>query len=352
MTHVAVVGAGILGAALADQLARRGAAVTLVDSRDPASGTSGASFAWLNANRKPPRAYHDLTARGMAEWRSLAAELGDPLWYKPVGSLAWGDLTDRVKRLRDWDYPVEEITAARAAELEPGLRLPAGAHVAHFPTEAYLHGAEAVEALVARARSHGAVLARTQGDVTLAEDGLRSPAGEHITADIYVSCAGWRTPALLGDGFPMVDPTAADSTAPCLVSHVPGRSPLSRVVIGPGIEMRPGSTSGLQLGGGLLDLDTPADKVDRLGEELVKQAATVLPDLTPDGAEHRVCVRPLPSDGLPVVGFYPAAAASTYAIVTHSGITLAPLLARLVADELLTGDPSAELAPYRPDRFS
>jgi glycine/D-amino acid oxidase-like deaminating enzyme len=40
----------------------------------------------------------------------------------------------------------------------------------------------------------------------------------------------------------------------------------------------------------------------------------------------------------------------TYLVVTHSGVTLGALLARLVADDLLHGR-GDDLAPYRPDRF-
>ena len=38
--------------------------------------------------------------------------------------------------------------------------------------------------------------------------------------------------------------------------------------------------------------------------------------------------------------------------MTHSGVTLAAHLSRLIAAELATGAPNAELAPYRPDRFA
>jgi len=39
-------------------------------------------------------------------------------------------------------------------------------------------------------------------------------------------------------------------------------------------------------------------------------------------------------------------------IATHSGVTLGPLLGRLLADEIVRGAPSAMLAPFRPDRFA
>ena len=37
--------------------------------------------------------------------------------------------------------------------------------------------------------------------------------------------------------------------------------------------------------------------------------------------------------------------------VTHSGITLGPLVGRLLAREMLTGEVDPLIAPFRPDRF-
>ncbi len=52
MTKVVVIGAGLLGSSVADELAGRGADVTVLDAGRPGSGTSGSSFAWVNAQHK------------------------------------------------------------------------------------------------------------------------------------------------------------------------------------------------------------------------------------------------------------------------------------------------------------
>jgi glycine/D-amino acid oxidase-like deaminating enzyme len=57
--------------------------------------------------------------------------------------------------------------------------------------------------------------------------------------------------------------------------------------------------------------------------------------------------RPMPADG-PVVGFL-TPDRSTYVAVAHSGVTLAPTLGRLIAQELTTGQPAPELRRCRPD---
>jgi glycine/D-amino acid oxidase-like deaminating enzyme len=53
---------------------------------------------------------------------------------------------------------------------------------------------------------------------------------------------------------------------------------------------------------------------------------------------------------LPIVGRLPDRP-WLYHVVTHSGVTLAPLLGRLVAHEILRDDEAALLDPYRPARF-
>ncbi len=370
MTHVAIIGAGIIGAATADRLSRAGARVTLVDAREPGNGASGTSLAWLNSNNKHPRGYHDLSVQGIEEWRRLAADLGDPSWYAPTGSIAWTGTDDgrtdqaaRVARLRDWGYPAAELTAAALARLEPELRLPPDAHVAHFPAEGFLHGGPAVRALVARAEAGNARLVTGSPVTAVDSDGtvvtaVRLADGRRITADAYVFCAGAATPPLLaglGVTVALEPGDAPRSPAPCLVGHVATRSGLiRRVVQSPELSMRPLPSPGLYLEAGdvnaAVDVHTGPAAIDGHAAELLRRAATIVPVL--DGrlpVTGRICVRPLPTDGKPIVGWLPTPA-NAYLIVTHSGMTLGALLGRLATAELL-GAPQSVLEPYRPTRF-
>ena len=43
---------------------------------------------------------------------------------------------------------------------------------------------------------------------------------------------------------------------------------------------------------------------------------------------------------------------NAWVIATHSGVTLGPLLGRLLSDEILGGVSHATLAPFRPERFA
>ena len=142
----AVIGAGVLGACVAVRLAEAGIRVTLLEQAQPGHAATRSSFAWLNANDKTPRAYHDLNHAGIRAWAALSASLSGVAWYRPVGNIEWAatgagraQLTARVRRLAGWGYPARLIDAAEAAGLEPSLRLPGPAcDFAWFPDEGYL----------------------------------------------------------------------------------------------------------------------------------------------------------------------------------------------------------------------
>ncbi len=91
-----------------------------------------------------------------------------------------------------------------------------------------------------------------------------------------------------------------------------------------------------------------------LWQGLLARAALHLPALSaPNIMAHavpRICVRPVPADGLPSVGALPGVRGA-YVAVTHSGITLGPLLADLLGEEMFTRVLAPVLAPYRPGRF-
>jgi D-hydroxyproline dehydrogenase subunit beta len=101
-----------------------------------------------------------------------------------------------------------------------------------------------------------------------------------------------------------------------------------------------------------VDLHTPEAELRRWADELLRRARRVVRGLDDAAvAGYRVCVRPMPADGRSIVGWLPGAE-GVYVAVTHSGVTLAAYLARLITAELLTGAAPAALAPYRPGRFT
>src|SRR5262245_54986841 len=72
--HAVVVGAGIIGASVAYHLAREGVSVDVLEARRPGSGTSSATFAYLNVVRSSGN-YAALRLRAIKYWDQLAAEI-------------------------------------------------------------------------------------------------------------------------------------------------------------------------------------------------------------------------------------------------------------------------------------
>src|SRR5437762_5959325 len=98
---IAIVGLGIVGASAAYAATRAGARVVALDAGIAGEGTSGTSFAWLNAVRKEPEAYHRLNADGMAAHRELARELGADAGHHAGGSLEWTEGDEHESELRE-----------------------------------------------------------------------------------------------------------------------------------------------------------------------------------------------------------------------------------------------------------
>ena len=368
-----VIGAGIMGASVAARLAASGHRVTLLDQDQPGRATSRWSFAWINSNDKAPRHYHDLNHAGIRAWAELAPDLDGEAWHRPVGHVELAadpdELAARVRRLTDWSYPARLITLQEAAQLEPSLHTPVpGTPAAWFPEEGYLLTEPLIDRLVASATASGAtVLTGEHGRViALAEGRVRTAIGAAIEADEIVCCAGRWTPvlaALLGSAsqVPLDLWDTPGSTAPGLVVRVGpvDRYGPSRVLHTWQLALRPHSGGLLHLEAedtsAAVDLHTSDAELRGLAAELLDRARRTVRGLEhATVVDYQVCVRPLPEDGQSIVGRLPGAE-WLYVAVTHSGVTLAAHLSRLIAadltSDLTTGTPPTDLAPYRPERF-
>lgn len=358
--QVVVIGAGVYGAAVAAELARRGARVTVVDAGAPGAGTSGATFSWTNSNGKQPRAYHDLNIAGMRAHRLLAREVPGCDWYHEGGNLAWGgddaereQLRHKVDSVLEYGYDAHWLTRAEVLRLEPDLdpaELPADG-IAWFPSEGWIEPARLIGHLLSTVdieRSwHDAVtgIHVSGGRVR----SVRLASGRRLRADAVVNCAGpaaAEVAALAGLELPM------DNTRGVLIYTSPVAVSVSRVVHAPRVHLRPDGGGRLLLHTHELDDATDGETVDQAAVEKVVEAGCALyPGIRAASVESvRVGVRPIPADGLPVLGRAPGLPNFHFA-VSHSGATLSLHAGALVAAEVLGEDRSGELAPFRFERF-
>lgn len=355
-----VVGAGIVGASVAYFLSERGASVILLDRCEAASGTTSTSFAWVNANNKTPRSYFDLNVAGMEEHVRLRDELGGS-WLHGTGNLisaaeaGRNDLERRVERLRSWGYSAEMVSVETAADLEPGVSF-SNSSVAHFPEETWADAPKLTRSLAERSRKNGAetrfgeaVKRIERGDGSLA---VRLEGGEAIEAEAVVNATGSKAAsvaAMVGRKLPL------DVFRGLLVRVESPEDPIHRLIHTPSVNLRPDGDGYI-----LLHHDSVDEKLtddfggieDPLCAELLERATRLVPALeNASVVEARFGLRPVPGDGYSCVGAVPNVP-GYFEAVTHSGVTLGPLVGGLLADEILDGDVHPLLAPYRPGRFS
>ena len=361
MLRIVVIGAGSVGANVAYRLAQRGACVTVLEAEAPGSGTSGASFAWVNAFSKTPRHYHDLNAASMDEHVALVQELGEGAWFRRDGALHWEEspeeqtaLRDTAERLEAWGYPVQAISPCAARELEPDLAIdPSVEEVIFAPTEGYVEMAPLIAALLAAARRHGARILpghRVSGVIRERDRvvGVTTEHGASFRADVVVNCAG---PAL-DDVVRLVGIEIPFDRVPGLLVYTnPVATTLKRVVYAPGLHFRPDGAGRIVLG--------QEDRAKTVGtgagswtpEQVLERAVRHLPVLAGARVEaSRVGIRPMPSDKKPMVGPLPGLD-GFYLVASHSAVTLGPLWGRIAATELLDGTLDPRLEPFRPARF-
>lgn len=98
------------------------------------------------------------------------------------------------------------------------------------------------------------------------------------------------------------------------------------------------------------DVTKPLDSIAEKAEETLRDLLYA-DELRVDQAG--LAYRPVPQDGLPVIGA--AGPAGLYVTVMHSGITLAAITAEIVAAEIEEGPRNNHLSDlvdlFRPDRF-
>ncbi|TDD80357.1 NAD(P)/FAD-dependent oxidoreductase [Actinomadura rubrisoli] len=366
--YVVVVGAGVYGAAVSASLARRGARVVVVDAGAPAGGTSGATFSWTNSCGKQPRPYHDLSVASMRAHQRLAAETPHGDWYHECGNLEWADgdaereeLRKKVDGVLEYGYQARWLDRAEALRLEPDIdpaELPAD-EIAFFPREGWIEPTRLIAHLLSSASSRGAELVRDDAVTGLDVSGgtvraVRLASGRRLSADAVVNCAGpqaARIAELAGLALPM------RNTRGVLLYTSPVAVSVSRVVHAPRVHLRPD-------GAGRLLLHTPeidgAARVSATGEISVEDSAVekvlaagraLYPGIRAATVESvRVGERPIPGDGLPVLG-RAAGLPNFHFAVSHSGATLSVHAGDLVAAEALGEDHGDTLAPFRFERF-
>jgi glycine oxidase len=365
-SDIIVVGAGIVGCAIAHELASRGASVEIVDDRPVGMGATQASAGvlapYIEARENSPLL--ELTVRSLdlfdAFVERVRADSGAAVAYRRTGTidiaaneaeLAGLRATADVLARRDVSASMLDAEAVRREEPQLGERAIGGLLI---DSHGFVGATELTRALAAAARRRGAQLversrvrrvSQLHGDMIVATD-----RGSLTTNAVVLAGGSW-SGAVAIDG--------VDGTLP--VRPVRGQllhlgwsgTPLRRVTWSSRCYLVPWEDGTLLVGATVEE----AGFDERTTVAGVSELLAAVNALAPGACRAsflsaRAGLRPATPDDLPVIGAS-AAMPNLFYATGHfrNGVLLAPLTARLVADAMLDKRIDPLLSAVTPSRF-
>jgi D-hydroxyproline dehydrogenase subunit beta len=370
--EVAVVGAGIVGAATAFELQARGVDVALLDRGAVSSGTTGLGEGNVLASDKDAGPELDLTVAGLEVYDELEERLGHTARIRRKGALivhreaaSWAAEPERLERLRTAGVEGRLIDPDELRAMEPELT-GAARGASFFPRDLQCDPRAIAQALAAGvARVHAGVAVESIAVEGGRVRGLRTSEGPLSCATVVVAAGAWSRELVEATGAPLpLEPRKGQ-----LVRLRAPRSDLvaHKVVEAAYLSSVASADAGLQVttvvettwDGDVLvgssrerrGFDLGVD--DAVSAAMLDRAASLFPGLR----ELPIAVawaglRPWLPDHLPAIG--PTAVDGLWLATGHegAGVALGPVTGRLVA-ELYAGEaPVVDPAPFAADRFA
>src|SRR5580692_12762860 len=198
---VAIVGAGIVGAACADGLARRGLRVVVVDREVVGSGATAAGMGHIVV-MDDSEAQFALTRYSQQLWEELRPELPEDVEYQQCGTVGVAaDEEEMIEVHRKRDYygkrgvPTEVLDAQALRIIEPNLR-PGIAGGLLVPEDGVLYPPCAARFFIGRAEERGVDLRLGATVEQIGQGRVRLTDGSEISAEVIVNAAGTYAPHL------------------------------------------------------------------------------------------------------------------------------------------------------------
>jgi glycine oxidase len=369
-SDIIVVGAGVVGCAIAHELARRGASVEIIDDRAVGMGATQASAGvlapFIEAREGNPLL--DLAVASLDLYDAFiaraSADSGVTIPYRRTGTLDVALDESALAALRTTAAVLERrgvpalLLDPAATRVEEPLVGDAVAGGLLIEAHGFVAASELTRALATAARRIGGqlveqsrvrrVACRGEGDG--AEMVVETDRGSLTGGAVVIAAGSW----------------SSDIVIEGVAARVPVRpvrgqllhlswagTPLRRVTWSSRCYLVPWD-DGTVLAGATVEEAGFDERATVAGvRDLLEAACDVVPHAWNAGFRGaRVGLRPATRDDLPVIGWSTKCANVMYATGHYrNGVLLAPLTARLVADAMLDGRTDAMMQIVKPSRF-
>jgi glycine oxidase len=365
-SDIVVVGAGIVGCAVAYELARRGASVQIVDDRPAGMGATQASAGvlapYIEGREDGPLL--ELAVKSLDLYDSFVARVtsisGLPVTYRRDGTLdvatheeALGRFQKSAAQLASKGVAVEFLDAQAARAEEPRLSQEVLGGLL-IPSHGYVVASELTRALAGAARRQGAQLiergrvkkiSRSGDDLVVATD-----RGSLTGNGVVIAAGSWSGQIEVG-GVEVRVPVRPVRGQ--LLQLAWQGTILRRTLWGDRCYLVPWQDGTLLVGATVEEAGFDERTTTAGVRDLIEAACELVPQAWTAGFQSaKAGLRPASSDGLPIIGHSNVIPNLMYATGHYrNGVLLAPLTAQLVADAMLDGHVDPLMKLTAPDRF-
>ena len=356
LPKIIIVGSGIIGASIALACQDLNADILVLEQGTSGGVASGNSFGWINASFAESSAYYALRLEAIEGFRNLGLRLDlkdslrwqGTLWWEDVGR----DFAEQFQVLTKRGYPSKLLKYSEIEILEPHLR--------EVPNEAILTATEGA----AQAKSvalaildevkrnggtvRGCVPVTGVGQAAARVCSVQTEVGELLCDVVVLATGAAAQNALLGLDWTL--PMANNEGIILQTDPLP--QVIQHVLMTPDVHFRQ-NLDGSFVAGEIFNGEiNPNVSAIGLASEIISRIQTKLRNVPKLRlAEVKIGIRPVPLDGMPVIGAVPGLVGA-YTAIMHSGVTLGPFVGQLLASEILDGYESPLLKLFRPVRFA
>lgn len=380
---VIVLGGGIIGCSVAWQLSSMGKQVLVLEQKDVAAGSAGATDGVVGYHTKKPGHELDLAIQSIEMFRSLNEMLGEDVEYgfeaggmQPVeDKMQWDILSEIVEQQRKSGVDIRMISKEEARELEPQLADDIYGAL-YSPTGGKVNPLKLTMAYARAAKRLGAKI-QTNTNVTGfiiengAVKGVQTDRGEYYADTIVNCCGSWagKVAQLAGIELPITprkgqlavtEPIGPfmKATIQCARYNVVKFRPetitdKNILRLGTSLSIEQTESGGMIIGGTREFAGYEKENTFEAIELMMQRAARFFPALK-DVSVIRFFsgFRPYTPDGIPLLGevgtlkgFYMAAGHE------GDGIALSPITGKLIAEQIVCGKTSYNIDAFSPNRF-